>query len=144
MLFRSEVANLRKICDEVFGEENFEGHIHWRRRHNQPNDKTKMIGLVAEHILVYAKFADKFKEVGVGKIDLTGDFSNPDNDSRGEWATKPWKVGSDQSGSRYTIVSPTGKIFDEEWMGEETTYKELLSDNRIIFPKGGDGMPRKK
>ncbi len=140
----NEVANLRKICDEVFGEENFEGHIHWRRRHNQPNDKTKMIGLVAEHILVYAKFADKFKEVGVGKIDLTGDFSNPDNDSRGEWATKPWKVGSDQSGSRYTIVSPTGKIFDEEWMGEETTYKELLSDNRIIFPKGGDGMPRKK
>lgn len=140
----NEVANLRKICDEVFGEENFEGHIHWRRRHNQPNDKTKMIGLVAEHILVYAKFADKFKEVGVGKIDLTGDFSNPDNDSRGDWATKPWKVGSDQSGSRYTIVSPTGKIFDEEWMGEETTYKELLSDNRIIFPKGGDGMPRKK
>ncbi len=140
----NEVANLRKICDEVFGEENFEGHIHWRRRHNQPNDKTKMIGLVAEHILVYAKFADKFKEVGVGKIDLTGDFSNPDNDSRVEWATKPWKVGSDQSGSRYTIVSPTGKIFDEEWMGEETTYKELLSDNRIIFPKGGDGMPRKK
>ena len=140
----NEVANLRKICDEVFGEENFEGHIHWRRRHNQPNDKTKMIGLVAEHILVYAKNAEVFKETGVGKIDLTGDFSNPDNDLRGEWASKPWKVGSDQSGSRYTIESPTGKIFDEEWMGEETTYKELLADNRIIFPKGGDGMPRKK
>lgn len=140
----NEVANLRKICDEVFGEENFEGHIHWRRRHNQPNDKTKMIGLVAEHILVYAKSAEIFKAAGVGKIDLTGDFSNPDHDIRGEWASKPWKVGSDQSGSRYTIESPTGKIFDEEWMGEESTYKELLADNRIIFPKGGDGMPRKK
>lgn len=140
----NEVANLRKICDEVFGEENFEGHIHWRRRHNQPNDKTKMIGLVAEHVLVYAKNSEIFKESGVGKIDLTGDFSNPDKDPRGEWATKPWKVGSDQSGSRYTIESPTGKIFDEEWMGEEATYKELLADNRIIFPKGGDGMPRKK
>lgn len=140
----NEVANLRKIGDEVFGEENFEGHIHWRRRHNQPNDKTKMIGLVAEHILVYAKSAEIFKAAGVGKIDLTGDFSNPDHDIRGEWATKPWKVGSDQSGSRYTIESPTGKIFDEEWMGEENTYKELLADNRIIFPRGGDGMPRKK
>lgn len=140
----NEVANLRKICDEIFGQENFEGHIHWRRRHNQPNDKTKMVGLVAEHILVYAKDSEFLKQVGVGKVDLTGDFSNPDNDPRGEWASKPWKTGSDQSGSRYTIVSPTGKIYDEEWMGEEATYKALLADNRIIFPKSGEGMPRKK
>ena len=39
----NEVANLRMIMDEIFGEENFEGNIHWRRRSNQPNDKTKMI-----------------------------------------------------------------------------------------------------
>ena len=51
----NEVTNTRKLCDEIFGESNFEGHIHWRRRHNQPNDKTKMIGLVAEHVVVYAK-----------------------------------------------------------------------------------------
>ena len=140
----NEVHNLRKLCDEIFGEENFEGHIHWRRRHNQPNDKTKMIGLVAEHIIVYAKNSDILRKNGVGKIDLTGDFSNPDNDPRGDWASKPWKVGSDQSGSRYEIISPTGKVYDEEWMGEKATYEALLADGRIIFPKGGDGMPRKK
>lgn len=140
----NEVHNLRKLCDEIFGEENFEGHIHWRRRHNQPNDKTKMIGLVAEHVIVYAKNSDVLRKNGVGKIDLTGDFSNPDNDPRGDWASKPWKVGSDQSGSRYEIISPTGKVYDEEWMGEKATYEALLADGRIIFPKGGDGMPRKK
>lgn len=140
----NEVHNLRKICDEIFGEENFEGHIHWRRRHNQPNDKTKMIGLVAEHIIVYAKNSDILRKNGVGKIDLTGNFSNPDNDPRGDWASKPWKVGSDQSGSRYEIISPTGKIYNEEWMGEKATFEDLLADGRIIFPKGGDGMPRKK
>lgn len=140
----NEVAQLRKICDEIFGGTNFEGHIHWRRRHNQPNDKTKMIGLVAEHIIAYAKNSNYLRSVGVGKIDLTGDFSNPDNDPRGDWASKPWKVGSDQSGSRYTITTPTGIVIDEEWMGEEATYRELLADNRIIFPRGGDGMPRKK
>ena len=140
----NEVAQLRKICDEIFGATNFEGHIHWRRRHNQPNDKTKMIGLVAEHIIAYAKNSNYLRSVGVGKIDLTGDFSNPDNDPRGDWASKPWKVGSDQSGSRYTITTPTGIVLDEEWMGEEATYRELLADNRIIFPRGGDGMPRKK
>ena len=140
-----EVHNLRKLCDEVFGEDNFEGHIHWRRRHNQPNDKTKMIGLVAEHIISYSKNKEAYKKSGVGKVDLTGDFSNPDKDERGEWASKPWKVGSDQSGSRYTITNPNnGKQYNEEWMGDENNYKTLLADKRIIFPKGGDGFPRKK
>ena len=140
----NEQANLKLICDEIFYEGNFEGHIHWRRRHNQPNDKTKMIGLVSEHILAYSKDKAKLKESGVGKIDLTGNFSNPDDDPRGDWATKPWKVGSDQSGSKYKITTPTGKVLVEEWMGEENTYNDLLDDKRIIFPRGGDGMPRKK
>ena len=140
----NEVANLRKVCDEIFGEENFEGHIHWRRRHNQPNDKTKLIGLVAEHIIVYAKSSEKLKKAGVGKLPLTGNFSNSDNDCRGEWATKPWKVGSDQNGSKYRIITPNGVIYDEEWMGDENTFKQLLEDNRIVFTNNGDGLPRKK
>lgn len=140
----NEQANLKNLCDDIFGGENFEGHIHWRRRSNQPNDKTKLIGLVAEHILVYSKNSESLKKAGVGKIALTGEFSNPDSDPRGPWASKPWKSGSDQSGTRYTIVTPTGISLDEEWMGEEDTYKALLSDNRIIFPKNGYGMPRKK
>ena len=139
-----EVHNLRKVMDEIYGEENFEGHIHWRRRHNQPNDKTKMIGLVAEHILVYTKNKDTYKESGVGKLGLTGKFSNPDNDPKGDWATKPWKAGSDQDGSSYEIITPTGKVYNEVWMGEENTFKSLVEDNRIIFPKNGDGTPRKK
>ncbi|MCB9256819.1 MAG: site-specific DNA-methyltransferase [Chitinophagales bacterium] len=140
-----EIHHLRKLCDEVFGEENFEGHIHWRRRHNQPNDKSKMIGIVAEHILSYSKNKEEYKKAGVGKVDLTGDFSNPDNDPRGDWASKPWKVGSDQSGSKYVIVNPNNGVeYDGEWMGEKTTYENLLEDNRIVFPKNGDGFPRKK
>jgi adenine-specific DNA-methyltransferase len=139
-----EQANLQKLCDEVFGKQNFEGHIHWRRRHNQPNDKTKMIGIVTEHIIAYAKNSVYLKSVGVGKLDLTAKFTNPDNDPLGPWASKPWKVGSDQSGSRYTIVAPNGNVLDGEWMGEEVTYKKYLEEGRIYFPKGGDGMPRKK
>lgn len=140
----NEQANLKLVCDEIFGEENFEGNIHWRRRSNQPNDRTKMIGLVAEHILVYAKNSVCLKEYGVGKISLTGEFSNPDNDSRGLWNSKPWKVGSDQSGSRYTITAPDGRILNEEWMGDEQSYIELLKDNRIYFANNGKGWPRKK
>ena len=140
----NEQANLKALCDNMFGEENFEGSIHWRRRHNQPNDPTKMLALVAEHILAYSKNKQSLKEVGVGKIGLTGTFKNPDNDPRGSWASKPWKVGSDQSGSRYIIKTPTGVEYDEEWMGDESTYESLLGDNRIIFPNKGNGAPRKK
>lgn len=140
----NEVENLKKICNEIFGAYNFQGHIHWRRRHNQPNDKTKMIGIVAEHILAYSKDCEYLRKVGVGKIELTANFTNPDNDPRGPWASKPWKVGSDQSGSRYTIVAPNGVVYNEEWMGEQETFEALLKDNRIIFTKNGEGLPRKK
>lgn len=140
----NEQAYLKQLCDNIFGEDNFEGCVHYRRRSNQPNDKTKLIGLVAEHILVYAKNSAYLKSKGVGKISLTGSFSNPDKDIRGPWASKPWKVGSDQSGSRYTIIAPNGTILNEEWMGDEDTYLSLKNDNRIYFPKKGDGMPRKK
>lgn len=137
-------AYIRCLFDEVFSEKNFEGQIHWRRRHNQPNDKTKLIGLVAEHILVYSKNKEVHRTFGIGKVDITGKFSNPDNDPKGPWASKPWKVGSNQSGSRYTIITPTGKEYDEEWMGDENTFKSFLEEGRIIFPKNGAGSPRKK
>ena len=140
----NEVDNLKKMCNEILGAGNFEGHIHWRRRHNQPNDKTKMIGLVAEHILVYAKNSMYLKSVGVGKLDVTASFTNPDNDPNGPWASKPWKVGSDQSGSHYTITTPSGKVIEGDWMGDESTYNRFLDEGRIYFPKNGDGMPRKK
>lgn len=140
----NEQAQLKLLCDEVFGEENFEGEIHWRRRHNQPNDKTKMIGLVAEYILVYARSSQSLKSSGAGKVELTGNFTNLDDDIRGEWASKPWKVGSDQGGSSYKIVSPTGVEFDETWMGEEKTFLELSEDSRIIWTRNGNGLPRKK
>ncbi|WP_411348410.1 site-specific DNA-methyltransferase [Paenibacillus sp. WLX2291] len=140
----NEIHNIKKICDEIFNEQNFEGHIHWRRRHNQPNDRNKMIGLVAEHLIVYSKDREALKRSGVGKVDLTGEFSNPDNDSRGEWASKPWAVASGQNGSKYSITSPIGKKIYGEWMGDENNFKKLLEDNRIYFPKNGEGKPRKK
>lgn len=140
----NEQANLRIICDDIFGEENFEGHIHWRRRSNQPNDPSKMIGIVAEHIIVYTRNSISLKKYGVGKVGLTGKFSNPDNDLRGPWNSKPWKVGSDQSGSEYRIDLPNGKTVFGSWMGDENTFQNLLNDNRIFFPEKGEGLPRKK
>lgn len=140
----NEVHNLRMMMNEIFGEENFEGHIHWRRRHNQPNDPTKLIALVAEHILVFSYNSITLKNAGVGKLELTGSFSNPDNDPRGEWNSKPWKVGTNQTGSKYEILLPDGNTIEEEWMGEKSTFNKLLQEEKIYFSKNGSGLPRKK
>ncbi|HOM24058.1 MAG TPA: site-specific DNA-methyltransferase [Termitinemataceae bacterium] len=140
----NEISSLKGVLDCVFQNDNLEGIISWRRRHNQPNDRTKMIGLVSEYLLAYAKEGSALRKSGVGKLDITGEFSNPDNDPRGDWASKPWKVGAGQSGTRYVIETPSGKKLDEEWMGDESTYRALLADSRIIFPRDGDGFPRKK
>ena len=94
--------------------------------------------------MVYSKNKLAHKSFGIGKVDLTGKFSNPDNDPRGPWASKPWKAGTSQDGSKYVITTPTGKVYEETWLGSEDTYKELLSDGRIFFPKNGNGSPRKK
>ena len=140
----AEVQNLKTLMLEVFGENNFEGQIHWRRRHNQPNDPTKMIAVVAEHILVFSKNPQALKISGVGKVALTGNFTNPDNDPRGSWNSKPWKVGANQSGSTHEITLPNGERLVESWMGEEATFHRLLEEGRIYFPKAGGGLPRKK
>jgi adenine-specific DNA-methyltransferase len=140
----SELGRLLVLMDEIFGDENREGVICWRRRYNQPNDKTKMIAKVAEFVVAYARDGRALRASGVGKVDLTGTFANPDADARGDWASKPWKVGSDQSGSRYALTTPAGVTYEETWMGDEETYRALLADDRIVFPNGGRGSPRKK
>ncbi len=145
----NELANLKLLMDEIFGEENREAIITWRRRHNQPNDKSKMISKVAEYILVYSKNSEILKAkntfYGLPLSDSRqDDYTNPDNDPKGPWSSKPWKAGSGQSGSRYKIKTPTGKVYDEEWMGAESTFNELLVEGKIVFPSSGDGFPRKK
>lgn len=139
-----ELVSSKLICSEVFGAMNFQGHIHWRRRKNQPNDRNKMIGLVAEHLICFSKNDACYRESGVGKLPLTGKFSNPDNDPKGPWNSKPWKVGTGQGGSSYIITTPTGQRIDGVWMGSEATYLELLEAGSIYFPNSGNGLPRKK
>lgn len=140
----NEFSQLKLMCDDIFGTSNYLGTIHWRRRNSQPNDKTKLIGIVAEYILVYTKDLNSLNELGIGKVDVTGNFSNPDNDPNGPWATKPWKIAEGRSGTKYTIISPTGKVFNETWSGTKETFEEALKDGRIIFTNNGNGLPRKK
>ena len=145
----NEIENLRKVCDEVFGEQNFQSCITWRRRTNQPNDKSRMIAKVAEYILVYAKndyyLSDNKLFHGVPLSDKRkAEYTNPDNDPRGAWSTNPWKAAVGRGGTTYEITTPTGITFYETWYGTKDTFEKCLKEKRVHWTDGGNGFPRIK
>jgi adenine-specific DNA-methyltransferase len=144
-----ECSNLKKVADEVFGEANFESQIAWRRRHNQPNDKSKMIAKVSECILVYAKNSLDLKVKGTYyglplSEDRIAEYTNPDSDPRGPWSTNPWKAAVGRGGSKYEIVTPTGLVLNHTWYGNAESFRSLLADGRVHWTSGGNGVPRIK
>ena len=144
-----EMDNLLKLSEEVFGLDNFESCIAWRRRTNQPNDKSKMIAKVSESIIVFAKngkfLSEKKAFHGIPlSEERCKEYKNPDNDPCGAWSTNPWKAAVGRGGTRYTITTPTGISFTETWYGNEETFKSLVSKNRVYWTDNGNGFPRIK
>lgn len=134
-----EYDNLKKMCNEIFGESNYITTIVRRRRKSQAN-LSQNISAIHEYILCYSK-SDEFQINRLSDTIDTEQFSNPDNDSRGPYVTMPC---TNKGGANYLIKTPTGIIYDEEWRFKKETYEELYASNRIVFPKNGDGKPRYK
>lgn len=88
----NEVENLRKICDEVFGEGNFIAQLVWERAYSPKND-AKFVSNSHDYVLMVAKNSDEFV---IGRLDRTEEanarYSNPDNDPRGIWKPSDMSV----------------------------------------------------
>lgn len=144
-----ESGNLRKLCDDIFGEINFISEVAWRRRTNQPNDKSKMIAKVAENIFVYAKntvaLSERKSFHGVPLSDeRKAEYKNPDGDIHGPWSTNPWKAAVGRGGTKYSITTPRGITYTETWYGSEETFAKLLAEKRVYWTDNGNGYPRVK
>ena len=135
----SEYENLKRICDEIFGEVCFIATIVRKRRQSQAN-LSKNISPIHEYILIYGKSEGELLNRAPANIDESK-YKNPDNDPRGPYVTMPC---TNKGGSKYSIKTPTGKIIEEEWRFKEETYWNLFNDNKIVFPRGGNGKPRYK
>lgn len=145
----NESTNMKKICDEVLGEGNFESIVSWRRRTNQPNDKSKMIAKVAESIIVYAKNSNKLVESkGYHGVPFSekrkSEYKNPDNDPRGPWSSNPWKAAVGRGGTKYAITTPAGITYNETWYGTKENFEASLKEGRVHWTDGGKGVPRIK
>lgn len=147
----NERDNLKKLCDEVFGEENFLACMIWRKKSSP--DARSTIGSVHDYILCYLKNSDNPKGA-IGKMPLSekrkANFSNPDNDPRGPWASVDMTgmIGRATKDQFFEVELPSGrKIRPPEgrsWGLVEKTFIELRNDKRIWFGKEGDNVPRIK
>ena len=145
----NEQANLRKICDEIFGESNFIGNILWNSTKSITN--TALISSNHTHNLVYCRNIDYFTAHRAEfRLPEDGEgFANPDNDPRGVWKADPFQVGGWRPNQQYEIVNPiTGKKYKPNpgcsWKNDYKHFQELLQDNRIVFGTSGESGPQRK
>lgn len=144
----NEQANLKLLCDEIFGEDNFICNFIWQKNFAPKNDN-KYISESTDYILCYSKYKDCFNRnllPRTDKHDLS--YSNPDNDKRGKWTSGSILVTTFSKNAVYEIIAPNGKKhFPPEgrsWRYSKETFKDLLEDNRIWFGQDGNGVPRVK
>jgi len=144
----SEQSNLRKMCDDVFGEENHLATIVWQKRYVS-NVTAKWLSDMHDFILVYAR--DK-QSVSVNSWDRTSEqlaaYRNPDNDPRGDWRAQDLSASRPYSAGVYTIIGPTGESFDPPpnryWRCNRAQFDEWVADNRIWWGVNQNARPMLK
>ena len=141
----NEVTNLRKLCDEIFGESNFVANIVWQSRTSISNDYE--VSMNHNHTIIYAKRRGSLV-FGGDPIDAT-DYSNPDNDPRGPWKLVPIDANHVGGDTTYPIRNPkTGVDYyppnGRIWCYGRETLKKLLDDGRIKFGLTDDSSPKRK
>lgn len=141
----NEVENLRKVCDEVFGEQNFIATLVWERAYSPKND-AKFISNSHDYILMFAKRIDSFH---IGRLERTAEanarYSNPDNDPRGDWKPSDMSVKTYNAECDYPITCPSGRVVEPPagrcWRLSRNAFRERLQDNRIWFGTDGNSVP---
>ena len=141
----NEVENLRKVCDEVFGERNFIAQLIWERAYSPKND-ARFISNSHDYIIMFAKNIDNYV---IGRLDRTDEanarYQNPDNDPRGVWKPSDLSVKTYNAECDYPITTPTGRIIEPPagrcWRLSKKAFFERLQDNRIWFGSDGNSVP---
>jgi len=141
----NETHNLRKLCDEVFGADNFVSALIWERAYAPKND-AKYVSNSHDYVLMYACSKDGFK---IGRLLRTeaanSRYKNPDNDPRGVWKSSDLSVKTYNPEYDYPITTPSGRVVEPPagrcWSLSKKVFLERLQDNRIYFGEAGNSVP---
>lgn len=143
----NEAHYLKVIMDEVFGRKNFVANVVWQKR-TSPDARLQFSG-AHDHIFVFAKNIEGLR---FNKLPLSEkqhkNYKNPDNDSRGPWASSDYSAQGFRPNQMYVITTPAGIQHRPPpgtcWKNIEPVFLQLVADKRIWFGKDGRGVPRRK
>ena len=143
----AEVHRARAVMDEVFGEKAFVTSVIWQKKTTR--DSRAAFSINHDTILVYAPSGPRKWKTSRNLLSKsTAELANRDDDPRGPWSDAPFTAPGYRPGQQYQIVTPSGRSLrpprGRSWYATEPTYQNLLADDRIWFPKAGDGSPRLK
>lgn len=141
----NEQENLKKICDEVFGQQNFVAELIWERAYSPKND-ARFISNSHDYVLMYGRDIEKFT---IGRLPRTEEanarYLNPDNDPRGVWKPSDMSVKTYNADCDYPITTPSGRVVEPPagrcWRLYKKAFLERLQDNRIYFGSDGNSVP---
>tara|TARA_Y100001937_G_C7135104_1_gene339517 strand:+ start:4378 stop:6282 length:1905 start_codon:yes stop_codon:yes gene_type:complete len=140
----NEVDNLLKLCNEIFGEESHIATFIWKSRQNVDNRTQNGASVDHEYIVCFGKRIR-------GRERNINQYSNPDNDPRGPWASANM-VGLATADRRpnlhYELIDPNTEINygcpEMGWRYDKKTMSKLISEDRILWPQSETGRPRRK
>ncbi len=141
----NEVAQLRLLMDEIFGEENFVAEFIWERAYAPKND-ARYISSSHDYVLLFAKQIESFD---VGRLPRSKEandrYKNPDNDLRGVWKPSDMSVKTYTPNNDYKITTPSGRVVEPPtgrcWSISEKAFSEKISENRIWYGSDGSNVP---
>lgn len=138
----NEVSNLRKLCDEVFGEDNFVADVIWKRKRGRDNS-AKWFSKSHEYLLIFAK---KLEEFNTNYLELNEEtkaaYKNPDNDPRGPYRMLGCWARGTQGGVKYDFTTKNGQYFTERlWLFSKENLQKLDEEDKLIIH--GDNVYRK-
>ena len=139
-----EVTYLRLMMDEIFGKSNFIAQLIWKSRQNKDNRNVTNVSVDHEYVLCYGS---KLR----GCLRKTEQYSNPDNDPRGPWASANMAglaTADARPNLHYDLIDPVSGINygrpTKGWRYDRNTMSRLIAEKRIIWPDSPNGRPRKK
>ncbi|MGE0186143.1 MAG: site-specific DNA-methyltransferase [Hyphomonadaceae bacterium] len=137
-----EVDNLRKVCYEIFGEENFVAQIEWQKRYTRSNNTDDFTSVI-DHIIVFRKSEAFRPQLAEREEEANARYSNPDNDPRGPWKAIPFLnplSPEERPNLAYDIVHPSGRIIKptkKAWRSSKAVWEQLSADGRVWWGRDG-------